>query len=311
MNTMSNKKINPPQPRLDARKFQCPLGELTNTIAFKVQREGHNHLPKPIFVIPDIYYLLRQAFQTYNLFCFMNAEERIKKDVDYRPAYSAAILPLVRTMIDCLYNITAILKSPGKKGYQFRESGLKQILNALDADEQRYGGDPRWDEWIVKHREHLDLEMRRTGITHADVKSASLWPTLGAYLRQKDAAIAVHQQFLRKLTYGFWQEYSGISHATFQGLLPIAVFFAPNDLPHELRPIIDSRVEDLVSIHVPRVAAILLCTLTELQAYFKFDGARINERLHKIWDALLVVPEIKELYVERYARLMRDKGINP
>jgi hypothetical protein len=48
-------------------------------------------------------------------------------------------------MIDCLYNITAILKSPGPKGYQFRESGFKQILTALDADERRYGGDPKWD----------------------------------------------------------------------------------------------------------------------------------------------------------------------
>jgi hypothetical protein len=309
---MKNKKTNAPEPRLDAKTFQRPLGDLTNTIALKVQREGRSRLPKPIFVIPDIYYLLRQSHQTYNLFCFMNADDRRQKDPDYRVAYSAAILPLVRTMIDCLYNITAILKSPGPKGYQFRESGLKQMLNALDADEQRYGGDPKWDDWIKRLRDYIDLDMRRTNITEAEVKAAKLWPTLSTYLRpKKNMPLTAHQQFLKKLTYGFWQEYSGISHATFQGLLPIAAFFVPNDLPHELRPIIESHAEDLISIHVPRVAAILLCTLTELQAFFKFDGARINERLHKVWDALLVAPEIKELYDERYAELMREKGINP
>jgi len=94
-------------------------------------------------------------------------------------------------------------------------------------------------------------------------------------------------------------------------LLPIGNFLAPKDLPHEVRPIIEDQVEVLIANHISRVAAILLCTLTELQAYFKFDGARINERLHQVWNALVPVPEIKELYDERYAQLMREKGINP
>jgi hypothetical protein len=309
---MKYKKVKPSGPRLDAKTFQQQLDELANTIAFKVQREGPALGLKPSFVIPDIYYLLRQSHRTFDLFCFMNADDRREKDVDYRMAYSAVILPLVRTMIDCLYNITAILKNPGPNGYRFRESGLKQILNALDDDQNRYGGDPTWDIWIAQRREQIDLEMRRTGVTEEDVKTVKLWPTLSAYLRpKKNTPFTPHQEFLKKLTFGFWQEYSGISHATFQGLLPIAAFFVPNDFPHEWRPTVESKADELVSIHVPRAAAILLCTLTELQARFKFDGARINERLHQVWNPLLIVPEIKELYDERYAQLMRDKGINP
>jgi len=297
---------------IDGKTFQHQLDELATTIAFKVQREGAGHLPQPIFVTADIYYLLRQAQQTYNFFCFINADERRQKDVDYRIAYSAVTLPLVRTMIDCLYNITAILNDPGPKGYQFRESGVKQILEALDSDQQKYGGDPKWDVWIANRRKQLELEMRTTGLTEPEVRVAKLWPTLGGYLRtKKNTPLTAHQQFLKRLTYGFWQEYSGISHATFQGLLPIGNFLAPKDLPHEVRPIIEDQVEVLIANHISRVAAILLCTLTELQAYFKFDGARINERLHQVWNALVPVPEIKELYDERYAQLMREKGINP
>ncbi len=298
-------------PEIDGSAFQHQLDDLATTIAFKVQREGAGCLPKPIFVTADIYYLLRQAQRTYNLFCFINADETRQKDVDYRIAYSAVTLPLVRTMIDCLYNITAILKNPGPKGYQFRESGLKQILEALDADQQKYAGDPNWDAWIGDRRKQIDFEMRMTGLTEPEVRAAKLWPTISGYLRQKNPDLAAHQQFLRRFTYGFWQEYSGISHATFQGLLPIANFLAPKDLPHELRPIIEGQVDVLIANHFSRVAAILLCTLTELQAYFKFEGARINERLHQIWTALLPAPEIKELFDERYAQLMREKGINP
>jgi hypothetical protein len=301
---------------LDARTFQQPLNDLAITLVFKVQREGPRLLPTPQFVIPDIYYLIRQCHQTCNLLFFLNAEERRKKDPDWVIAYSAASLPLIRTMIDCLYNITAILGNPASKGEQFRVSGYKNVLETLDADEKRYGGDHKWDEWIAEQRKMIGFDMRLNGFTEAQVRATkSWWPTLSRYLKVKeDTPVTPHQEFLKKLTLGFWQEYSALSHAMFQGLTTIGVFLAPKDLPHEHRPMVEDRGEIMIGQHVPRAAAILLCTLTEVQAYFRFDlegVARINQRLHQIWNALLPVPEIKELYDERYGKLMQDKGINP
>jgi hypothetical protein len=49
------------------------------------------------------------------------------EDPNWRIAYSITILPILRCMIDCFYNVTAILKSPGPKGYQFRESGYYMV----------------------------------------------------------------------------------------------------------------------------------------------------------------------------------------
>jgi hypothetical protein len=301
------------KPELDARTFQNKLGLLATTIALKVQREAAQLGFKPAFAIADIYFLLRQAQQTYSTFFFMNADERREKDVDWRPAYSVVMLPLVRTMIDCLYNVTAILKNPGVNGHLFRASGYRLMLESLDRDALRYGGDPKWDEWIARQRQMIDFDMRANGFTEIEVRSSkALWPTLGRYLYVSPSNTpSPHQEFLKKLTLGFWQEYSGISHATFQGLLPIAVFLAPNDLPHEDRPKIDDTFETVLSIHMPRVCAILLCILTETQAYFRFDGANINKRLHEIWNALILAPEIKELHDERYSNLMKEKGINP
>ncbi len=303
-------EIKLPERHLDARTFQAPLSELANTLALKVQREGPGRLPNPAFVIADIYMLLRQAHHIHDLFFYLNADERRQKDGNWRLGYSTAILPLVRCLIDCLYNVTVILENPGAKGFQFRESGYKQMLQALDADEHRYGGEPKWDDWITRLRREIDLDMRMHGFTEAAVRAARTWPTLSGYLRvKKGTPLTPHQEFLKKLTFGFWQEYSGMAHATFQGLAPTAIFYTPQDLPHEVRPQVETASEIMISIHVPRVAGILLCMLTEVQAYFRFDGAHINQRLHQVWNALIPVPEIKELYDERYAKLMED--INP
>jgi hypothetical protein len=38
-------------------------------------------------------------------------------------------------------------------------------------------------------------------------------------------------------------------------------------------------------------------------------GARINERIHEVWQALAPAFEVKELYDQRYGQLMRNKGI--
>lgn len=191
-----------PRRRLNAETFQKPLGDLANTIALKVDREGLKYLPSPNSVIPDLYVLIRQAHHIYDLFFFLNADERRRDDIYWRVGYSAATLPLIRCMIDCLYNITVILDNPGAKGLQFRESGYKLILQALDEDEERYGGDKEWDEYIAKRRTDIDFLMRVNGLTIDKVRAAKTWPTLSSYLRiRKGTVPTAHQQFLKTLAF--------------------------------------------------------------------------------------------------------------
>jgi hypothetical protein len=94
------------------------------------------------------------------------------------------------------------------------------------------------------------------------------------------------------------------------GVFPIALFLAAKDVPHEHRTSVDTASDGMISLHITRVAAILLCTLTEVQASCRFDGARINQRLHETWNVLVVVLEVKDLYDQRYSQLMKEKGIN-
>ena len=81
-------------------------------------------------------------------------------------------------------------------------------------------------------------------------------------------------------------------------------------VPHEQREHFDRvAVEDLIAIHLARASGLLICIVTEIQGYFRFEGANINQRIHQVWDALLAMPDIKELFDERYAKLMSDRGI--
>ena len=297
---------------IDANKFQKQLGELTTTIALKVQRKGIQVIHSRM-AIEDIYVQVRQAQRTSGLFFYLNAEEH-RKGPHWHAIYTIVALPLIRSMIDSLYNITAMLEDPGSKPAEFRRSGYRMALEALEEDKVKYGSNPdaRWADWLDKRGESLDFTMRADGFKRDEVMAQSRWPTLGTYLREKkNSPPTAHQLFLRSLTYGYWREYSEYSHGTFQGLLRTGMFYLEPDMPHEDRPKIEEISLGLIFGHMARASAILLCIVTEIQVFFRFDGARINARLHEVWNALLPAPEVRDLYDSRYAQLMKTKGIVP
>jgi len=301
-----------PEKQIDATTFQKPLGELAEVLAQKVLREAPKLLSAPGFVSIDLHVLIRQAMYTYALLFYVNADKRRESDSDWNPIYTIVTLPLVRSLIDCLYNVTAILQDPGIKGPAFRKSGFKKTLEDLDADEQHYGGRPEWDAWIKESRDKIEFQMRVVKLTMPEVRAQESWPTLGKYIsdKKKGGQLTPHQEFLKLFTYGAWREYSALAHGAFEGLLDVGMYYTRDSQPHEDRPKIDASYPLIMSFHLARAAAVLLCIVTELQVYFRFEGASINERIHKIWNALMPVFEIKELYNDHYAQLMKNRGID-
>ncbi len=296
---------------LDATTFQEPLGKLAEVIAQKVNREASKIL-KHSYVATDLYVLMRQMLHTYALLFYLNADDRRQNDCYWRTSYSIVTLPLIRNMIDGLYNITVILENPSVNGPWFRKSGFRKALNALDEDNARYGGQEKWDVWIEKNRQQIDLEIRSVGLTMAEVLSQQLqWPTMGKYVSDKGpgGTITSHQYFLKTFVLGPWREYSAMAHGAFEGLRLVGMYFIADSFPHDLRPKVEETHPQVLAMHIGRAAGVLLCTITELQAYFHFDGADINKRIHEMWAALMQVFEVKELYDERYAQLMKDQGI--
>jgi hypothetical protein len=297
------KRRNPELPVIDASKFAGQLAKLAETLTYGVEREGPSKLPySPIPV--DTGVILRQLVYTYNLILFVNTDEKRDMDPDYRQPYSFVILPLIRTMIDGLYNCTALLDDPSRARV-FRISGLYRIREAIKSDEARYGRDAKWREYLTGRIRSYERGMRIEGLTDADLDDkANEWPLLGKYLGQKpDTA---HKRMLRSFTLGFWKEYSSISHASYDGLVSIFPFIASDKLPVDRRAENSDVGERHIAVHIGRAAAILLCLLTEIQNFYRFDGpARIDERLATVWAAMLQLPEANELYASRYRELLR------
>jgi hypothetical protein len=295
---------------IDASTFQVPLQKLAEVLSQKVKREAAKLL-KPDFVAFDLHVLTRQAQHTYDLLFYLNADETRKTDCNWRPSYSIVALPLIRNMIDCLYNITAILEDPKQNGPWFRKYGYKKLLTGLDEDQKRYGGKPEWDEWIAKGRAKFATDIQLQNLAMTDVLAATDWPTLGQYIsrKQKGGTLSPHQEFLKTLVYGPWREYSAMAHGASDGLLRTAIYYVADSLPIEERRDVEDMHPRVLGRHLPLAAAILLCIVTELQAHFHFDGANIDERIHQIWNALMPSFVVKELYTERYEKLMNDKNI--
>jgi len=299
-------------PTIDASTFQKPLAELALTMSLKVEREGTPHLAAPVYVAIDLGVLLRVSNQTLNLLWFLNANDR-RDDAGFQPIYCVAASPLVRTLIDNLYNITLILRAPAQYGLAYRLSGIKKEQLDLNEDEVRYGGKPDWDEWIKDSRQKLDLTMRGFGVTQAQVDAQPDWMTLGKYLRKRGpgGTLNDHQVFLSTFQYGPWREYSALSHGGPEAIRDVGMFYRYKEQPFEDRPKIDDALEQIRSLHVMRAAAVLLATITELQLFFHFRDANIDSRLRRIWDSILQHVEVIELYNDHYKALMDSRGILP
>ena len=108
---------------------------------------GMKHLPGPGFIAEDIHMMIRQAIATYNLLFYLNADERREQDCYWNNNYGVVTAPLVRSMIDCLYNITLILENPAENGIAYHKSGIKKRLLDIEEDQKTYAGKPEWDSY--------------------------------------------------------------------------------------------------------------------------------------------------------------------
>jgi hypothetical protein len=247
---------------------------------------------------------------------YLNADVRRQKDTDWHVEYGVSAMPLIRSLIDCLYNITLFLDNPAKAA-EYRKCGFKKVVDGLDAERDAHPGDQAWEAWRAERLPFVESYIVRCGFTVADVRAQGKWQTMGSYIGTKGpgGTLTPHQQFLGRFTHLQWKQYSALSHAGYEGFAglldpaPIGSYYMTDFLPHALRPKVEETYELHVSSHLGRAALLLLSIVTELQAYCKFEGHEINLRICQVWDALLPLYEAKELYDGRYEQLMTDKGI--
>jgi hypothetical protein len=304
--------------RVNAKDFQEPLEKLANTLVHTLTREGQKHISAPPSVPDDIAIMLRYSVSIYRLLFYLNADVRRQNDSDWNERYGVTAMQLVRSLIDCLYNITRILGNPADNGPAYRKSGLRKILEELNELSQTYRGKPEWQAYVEERRKHVEMLLRMSGYTVDEVMAQPYWQTLGNYLsaRKTGGTLDSHQQFMKTFTFFDWRQYSALSHGAYEafagimGHVPLGAYYLTDFLPHEARPKIADSYEMFLSTHIGRAALILLCIVTEIQAHARFHGHNIDERIVRMWDALMPLYDTKELYDGHYVKLMADRGIS-
>lgn len=297
-------RFDPSLPAIDAGTFSQQIADLAETLRHKVEREGHLIIPNANLTA-DIGVILSQLIWTYNLLCWINADETRHRGTGYREPYTFVSLPLVRTIIDGFYNCTVMLDDPSRSR-KFRINGFFKLRQALREDESRYKNDSAWEADFQNRRSILARGLALEKLTDTDLDDKkNKWQLLGDYL--KHGQDTQHKQLMRHISIGFWSEYSSISHCSYDGLVQLFPFIARDRLPHDMRTSeLDNYRLRHFSMHFARAAVLLLCLLTEIQNYFKFDGANIDKRLREVWTAMIPIYEAKGLYDFRYNGLLRE-----
>jgi hypothetical protein len=139
--------------RVDAKAFQEPLDRLCDTMVQKVFREGVSYVGWPQCVSEDIAMMLRYSVSVHNLQFYLNADVRREKESEWRMHYGVTAISLIRSLIDCLYNVTAILEDPATVGPKYRKCGIKKMLEDLDDDQKRYAGQQVWESYVTERRD--------------------------------------------------------------------------------------------------------------------------------------------------------------
>ena len=295
---------------IDVSTFQKPLGMLAETIAQKIQREGSQCISAPAYTYADLFIMLRQSRYTYDFLFYLHADERRNSDPYWRNEYTMVCVPVIRSMIDDLYNISTIIGDPYLYGPLFRKSGYRKIFLDLDEDERMFGDQEKWATYIREKRKAVRFELRQVSFEEADVldkKKNPDWKTLGRDLaREKNLDYTVHQEFLATFTLGAWRDYSAMSHGSFEGLVQIGGFYNRDGHRHADRPKLDLVFPRVLAMHIGRAAIILLCTITEVQLRFHFKDANIPDRIRTMWNYLKDFEEGKFIYERWYqAKLHR------
>lgn len=288
-------------PVIDVGKPLRDLTLATESIVLQLERELADKHPS-FGLRDDLSMLIRQARETFGLLVFINGDNARDGGAGYKIAYSAVCLPLIRTLIDIYYTIIVLLDAPEKIKH-YRLSGFRRKFDALEEDIRRYKDRPTWKSYLEFQRKSLKKGLEAFGLTKAEVRETSVWPTLSRYLRNTSEKTQISET-LRILMLSDWEDYSGISHASFAALLDIFPYLDERRFETQAPGRLTEKVDREVSMHMARAAGLLLSIVTEVQSHFRFAGGQIDTRLAAVWIGLKETPVVGELYEQRYKALL-------
>jgi hypothetical protein len=227
------------------------------------------------------------------------------------PDYIFAAPPLTRTILDSLLNTLFMFDDPEKNVHWFLLAGWCEQNKELNRYRAEYGNDPTWARWLEFAKADI-AQTERFLVTLSDDEKRSpempargYWPNPGkmGIVNPKNPKFSYpmvdpdREAFVKHMKHWHYGRLSGESHLSLLGLIKRGALYLPqaNDTPLEL---LAARTRYM---YLTAAFSVFLALMTEIAIVVEFP----RDRLLTVWQRTARAwPDVAELYVERYKRLL-------
>lgn len=288
---------------IDFAPLATTVQELPVAIYNRIRREKkgllRSHYQGLDVIVPLMVRVAENTWKTIQLLCGEESQ-RLALEV------AVSVPPLARSILDALFTFVLIFDDPVENTRWYYASGWREASAYHARLENRYGGDPRWQEWLHEHKsvyiDGWEVDAHVSAEEKARPTMIKWWPNPGGMVNRTTFKDPERQAFLRFLNDWYYSTLSGDSHLSLIGLArrggALSDFGESNNRTEMLHTYRSRLLVDSMALYI----ALLSEIAAELSLTLEL------ERLKQIWGHLLVCEDTKDLYFYRYERWFSGRG---
>ncbi len=284
-----NNPINLSINTLDHKLIHGPLKiQVTNACRRLEEQSQRNDLLSQVLFV-----MLKSADSNY---------DAVRNLVLSSATFGTAAMIICRSTMDLVFSVCLILSDPQQYLYTYLKSGWREQFEEyklLCQEDVNLAN----SDWIKSFKEYLEFHSKIAGLSKDEkdnVKTIPYFPTptqilygtkRKAYLTDLEDDT---KQFLNKLNEGYYS-----------GILSKIGHYSESGIAWQAGPLLSEEYPDVMKqLHISQPIAIsimiLLCLLSEISIYFKWDN---SSKLKELWYYMaLSIPLQKQLYEIKYQK---------
>jgi hypothetical protein len=250
-----------------------------------------------------LWFTFRVALNTYRSMAYICGDK--PADPLRKLEYAVSCPPLVRTLVDSLFNVIFALEDLENRVTWYYKSGWREDYEKLERYMSEYGSAPEWKSWLETDRATLEHGIKVWGITDEEAKNfkkmIDWWPTPARMIRhglKPSDPLPDDRAFLEFLNDWYYRELSQESHLSYPGLAHRGGLLWALDRKEERA---EEHLIQNKSTQMIMAVTLLLALCSEIEHRFNFG---FKQRIVVLWAILNELPVPKEMYDKRYAKLL-------
>lgn len=296
-----NRRAQRNAPGID-RTFFEEVSRVIVAVRNLVDRSSPADLNAILGFTPFLLVLMHAAKTNYEAILFLSADS--PSHHDRKLEFGVVTSPLIRFLVDLLFSLIFIRLKPRSRMKRYNRSGWRELQQALDRVESKYGTEAEWANTIGQRKAHLE-ELRQiyriSKRAAARPDSLPKWPIPSQILKDKKTKFPVRtRKFLEYLQDWFYKELSQDAHMSSAGTVRIySKLLLEPDEGRELT------LKTVKSINAMMAIALILAICSEVNDIGRFDRA---ERLAYLWGVVTQHrTDALQLFELRYRTMLRRR----